>query len=346
MDQACSSRITKLLFAALLSGWAIGVAGAQQPGAPAASPAAPAAQAPAAAEKPSLEIAEPADKVVLKIGNQQFTKADMDMLISSLPPQAQRSIATQGKKSLGEQYATIVALSQQAQLHHLDQSPEFMRKLALEKQQMEAQAAYAEVNDQATVTPEDVQQYYNAHAAEYDEIVVRQIVIRKKPAQLPTAQAQPPASTAPGLTPEEAKQRAEAIRKELAAGTDIKKVADEFKSPGDVIIEPEPRTIRRGSMRPDMEKVAFALKDGEISEPVDLPQALIIFQAIKHDHADLKTVTPDIERTLRQEKIKAALDTIKKNANVWMDDQYFAAPPKVSAAPAHGTPPVNSSPTL
>ena len=74
-------------------------------------------------------------------------------------------------------------LSQQAHLHHLDQTPDFVRKLTIQKQQLEAQAAYEEINQQAKVSPEEVQQYYTAHAAEYDEITVRQFVVRKKAAE-------------------------------------------------------------------------------------------------------------------------------------------------------------------
>jgi parvulin-like peptidyl-prolyl isomerase len=281
---------------------------------PAASkPASPAGQAP-----------EPADKVVLEVGDQQFTKADIDWLIDNLIPQAQRAIAAQGKKSLGDQYSMTIALSEQAHLHRLDQSREFIHKLAFQRQQLEAQIAIEEINEKAKVTPEEVQQYYTAHAADYDEIMVRQFVIRKKAADSKTDPAHAAAPTGLGPAPQEVKTRAEAIRKELAAGTDIKKVTEYFKAPGDVIIDAEPRTVRRGGMRPDMEKVAFGLKDGEVSEPIDVPQALVFFQVTKHSHSDLKDVSADIEKKLRQQKVDASMDAVKKSANVWMDEQYFA----------------------
>jgi len=169
---------------------------------------------------------------------------------------------------------------------------------------------------------------------------VRQFVIRKKVAD----PAHPTASTAQGLAPEDAKARAEAIRKELVAGTDIKKVKEDFKGSGDVIIEAEPRTVRRGSMRPDMEKVAFALKDGEVSEPVDVSQALVFFQVTAHSRVELKAVTPDIEKILRQQKVDAALETVKKSTTLWMDEQYFAGPPKPVEAPTPGAPIGNAPP--
>jgi parvulin-like peptidyl-prolyl isomerase len=340
MDQICSRVTSKLLVALLVIGVTVGAVCAQTP-----KPAAPSpAPATSAQASPSVASLVPADKVVLKVGDRQFTKADIDMLIANLTPQMQRAIATEGKKSLGDQYALVVALSHQAEVQHLDQSPEFVQKLAFQKEQLEAQTAFENLNSQAKVTPEDIQQYYTAHAEEYDQITVRQVIVRKKAADAKTDPAHPAAPSGTGLSPEEAKIRAEAIRKALVAGTDIKKVSEDFKSPGDVIIDAEPRTVRHGGMRPDMEKVAFALKDGEVSEPIDVPQALVAFQVIKHSHSDLKDVSPEIEKKLRQEKVEASIDGVKKSANIWMDDEYFASPKKPEVGPTMGPPPATTQP--
>jgi hypothetical protein len=331
MSQTTSWRASQVILAVILAGWVAGAGAAQTPTPPAKTPAPATAPAPApgATAAPKPEGLEPPDKVVLKVGDQQFTKADMDRLIASLPPQAQQALAARGKKALGDQYAVMVMLSQQAHLHHLDQTPAFAQKLAFQKQQLEAQAAFEEINQQATPTPQEVQQYYAAHAADYDEITARQIIIRKKPPEPKPDPSHPadsahPAPTGPGLAPDAAKAAVEAVRKELLAGTDIKKIMAEYP-PGTVTIDAAPQQFRRGrGMRPEIDKVAFALKDGEISDPVDLPSVLLFVQVISHSHADLKTVTPEIERALRQEKVQAAMDVVKKNSNMWMDDQYFA----------------------
>jgi hypothetical protein len=348
MDQTCSRRTRTLLFAFLFSGLVTGAAWAQAPKSPAATPTPAASQTQGANQAPPsllFETPEAPDKVVLKVGARQFTKADIDALIESLPPQAQKAVATQGRKSLGDQYALYVMLSEQALAHHLDQSPEFIHKLAIQRLLLEAQSASEEINKQANVTPEEIQQHYTAHATDYDEIMVRQIYIRLKAADPKADPAHPAPSTGPGLAPEEAKTRAEAIRKELTAGTDIKKVIDEFKAPGDVIIDPEPRKIRRGTMRnAEMEKVAFGLKDGEVSTPVDFPQGLIMFQVTGHSHLELKDVSADIEKNLKQEKINAKMAELKKNSNLWMDDQYFAPPPKPREGPSLGAPTLNPQP--
>lgn len=417
MDQNAFRCTSKALIALLLSGWAVGMARAQAPNTPTANQTPPNA-APTASTPATPPVPESPDKVVFKVGDQQFTKAQMDNLIAILDPRAQNSLA-KGKKPLGDWYGVVVILSQRALANHLDERPSFIERLAFQKQLMEAQAAADEINQETKVEPEDIQKYYNDHAASYDEITVRQILVRVKPADanpaagasakensLPTVrlgwvgqseavvQAElkknpqvsgltvqgteatfkysgpddelsgvlssvisagvkvshfdetkaPALPSAPGLSPEEGKARAEAIRKEILAGTDIKKVMEDFKAPGEVIIEGEPRHVRRQTMRPDMEKLAFAVKDGDVSEPLEIPAGLVMFQVTAHSHVDLKTATPDIERMLRPQKAEAALTAVKKSQPIWMDDQYFG-PPAPSPAPAPPTVPAPSAGT-
>jgi hypothetical protein len=220
MNNIWPQAVRKVLGTALMFGVTSGIVWAQAP-----KPATPAPLAPISrATTPSAEAPVPASKVVLKVGNRQFTKADIDLLIADLPPQMQRNLASpDGKKTLGDQYSVLVALSEQAEAQHLEQSPEFIQRLAFQKDQLAAQAAYEALTADAKVTPEDIQQYYNAHTDEYDEITVRQIIVRKKVAEATNDPAHPTAAAGPGLEPDQAKARAEAIRKEILAGTDIKK---------------------------------------------------------------------------------------------------------------------------
>lgn len=310
-------RCSSILFAAFFT-WSLitGAVRAQAPSAPAKDTVPPAGNSVA----PTLHTPEGPGTVVLKVGDQPYTKADLDFIIDNLAPQVKQSIATQGRKPVGDQFALIVMLSQQAHSHRLDQTATFEHKLAVQKQQLEAQAAYDEIVQQAKASPDEISKYYSDHAVDYDEVMVRQIVVRKRS---PTAQS------GPGLAPEEAKTRAEAIHKELVAGTDIKKVAEDFKviipsdPKDDVIIQTEPQGVRRGGMRPEMEKAAFALKDGEVSEVFDLPQAMVILQVTSHKRAELAQVSPQIEQALQKQKVDLAIDGLKKKTMVWMDDQYF-----------------------
>ena len=378
MDSTPGKRIVVFLTGLLILGWSVSRSCAQAPPAAQAPPTSPATPAQAT---PTAPPPEPPDKVVLKVGNQQFTKADFDFLVQGLAPQQLRALALQGKKPLAEQFALVVMLAQHARDLHLDETPAFKRALSVQTRQLEFKTAYEEISRQATVTPEEAQRYYNEHAADFDEISMRQIYIRVKPvgalgastpppnaatvlpasgqspqsAGAPSAPGQPPSPaggtsasnqspnppSAPpsarppqppglGLSMDEAKAKAEAIRQALLAGTDAKKVMEEFKSPGNITIDAAPRKVRHGGMPPEMEKVVFALKPNEVSAPVSLPNALIFFQVIARDPRQLKDVTPEIERTLRQQKIDSEIADLKKSFPLWMDEQYFGTPGRSS----------------
>ncbi len=272
----------------------------------------------------------------MKVGDEQVTQADFDFLISTLNAQGRRSLASQGRRSLGDQFALMMMLEQRARNHQLDSSPDFLRHLAFQKRQLLAQAAYEELVKEATVSPEAASQYYTSHPTEFNELRIRQVLIRKHPGGAKDNE--------PGLTAEEAQARADAVRKALSSGTDVKKVAQEFQVPNVVLIDEEPRTVRQDSLRPEMEKAAAELKDGGLSENFDLGQAVVFFQLLGHRRADLKDVTPEIENTLRQKKIEAAIADIKKNSTVWMDEQYFAQPAAAPDEEAPGENPGGASP--
>lgn len=310
-------KIGKFMGGAALVGLLAGAVYGQTPQKPPAKP--PSAPLPASASN--------LDKVVMKVGEEKITQADLDFIIATMNPQAKRALATQGRKGLGDQYATVLVLEQHALADHLDSSPAFVRQLNMQRRQLLAEAAYSEIARQAVVTPEETNQYFTTHAEELAVVKVRQVAIRK------LAEGAPAGTK--GLPLAEAKTRAEDIRKAMIAGGDPKKIAEQFQVPDEVIVDVDPRDVARDSLRPDMQKAASQLKDGEVSEVFDLPQVLVFFQVVAHHQPELKEVSTQIENSLRQQKIEAAVAGLKKQAHIWTDDAYFAPP---APTPPEGTP--------
>ena len=294
----------------LIAGLLVGVGYGQTPGGQA--PAGPAPSAAAAAQSSSP------DKIVLRVGDDSVTQGEVDAFIQGISPQAQKTLATQGRRSLGDEYALMLVLSQDALRHHLDSTPAFQQMLALRRRQVLATTAYQEIMRQSAVTPEEIGKYFAAHQSEFEEVRIHQVVIRKKPEGAKEG--------IPGLTAEEAKTRAEEIRKALSSGDDPKKVAEQFQVANVVRVDAEPSAVRRGTLRADMEKTVFELKDGQVSEVFDLTQSLVFFKVASHKLVELKDVSSQIENNLRQQKVNSAVDELKKNAKVWLDDGYFPAP--------------------
>ena len=198
--------------------------GAQQakspaPARPLAVPDADASAKPDAQGKPPV----PPDTVVLKVGDEKMTAADMQTFVKTMPPQIQRTMTTQVPRNVGEKYALTLALSQKAVSDHLDQDPEIIQRLNIQKQQILAQAEFKKLAGDIQVTPEEISQYFNAHKDDFEQVEFRRIIVRKK-----SADAKP---GVPGLSEAEARAKTEEIRMALAGGADAAKLADTYKTP-------------------------------------------------------------------------------------------------------------------
>jgi parvulin-like peptidyl-prolyl isomerase len=281
------------------------------------APAGPAASAATAGQSSSP------DKIVLRVGEASATQGEIEGFIEGLPPEAQKTLAKQGRRPIADEFVLMLVLSQQALNHHLDSTPAFRQMLALQHRELLARTAYREIVQQAVVTPEEISKYFAAHQSDFAEAQIQEVVIRKKPEGAKEG--------TPGLTAEEAKTRAEEIRKALSSGDDPKKVAEKYQVPNVVRVDPQPFSVHHGNMRADMEKAAFELKDGQVSEVFDVGQDLMFFKVVSHKAVDLRLVSSQIGNKLQQQKIKNAVDALKKDAKVWIDEGYFGAPSPAGA---------------
>ena len=328
-----------IILAALLP-----VAGrAQNSAQPSAATKAAAQGQPAAGGPPPVAPPEvlkvPADKVVMRVGKMEVTAGQMDAVLRSLPVAFQRAVSTQGMKVVGDQYSVLLALSQKASAEGLDKTPEFKQKLELQRIQWLAQDEYQKVASEATVSPDEISQYYKQNQPEFEQVEIRQVSVRKK-----AATAGP--GTAPGLPEADAKARAEEIRQALLSGQDAAKVADQYKMTNIVFFDPNPHPVRRGQLPGEMDKVAWSLKDGEVSDIQNNPMNFYFVQVVKHDQQDLKEVSGEIESKIKQQAFEKRLDALKQQADIWLDPQYFApaqppAPQPQGAPQGSPTPPSN-----
>ena len=267
-----------------------------------------------AANSSAKQAPSDANRVVLKVGDVQVTKEEFESRIRDIEPgHAEEGAPDKDRQRLGDDYASVLMLSQQAVAKHLDSSPEVARKLDVARMQVLSDAEFASLMQQAQPTFDEVSQYYSAHASDYDEVQIRRLFIWKEREN----------SKSVPLTSQAARAKAEQIRKAYASGTNVQKLSAELTKSQEGMLDPNPLTFTRGELSPQMEKIAFSLKEGEWSEVEDTPARLLLTQLVKRDRQQLGQVSPHIEKQLQDQKMQVLLNDMKKNSGIWMDEKYF-----------------------
>ena len=261
------------------------------------------------------------EHVVLKVGNKQITEAEFEARIEDIEGEKDADADREGptkkdRRRLGDDYVSVLMLSQQAVKNHLDTTPEIARKLEVGRIQILSDAEFARLMEQSKPTSDEVTQYYKAHQSEFAEVQIRRLFIWKK---------SPESKNTHGLSPEVARARADEILKASAAGTDTAPMVEAFKNSDVALLDPQPLTFPRGELSPAMEKTAFSSPVGKWSQVQESAESIILIQLLKRNPQQLGEVASLIETRLQNQKMEAKLDELKKSAGVWMDEKYFGA---------------------
>lgn len=325
MDLSRAGVAPCLLLAALLGA----VGHAQAPLRPS-----PASSSGSSTSTPAKKALPATERVILKVGEMQVTQAEFESRIGDIETQGdadQEGRNEKKRRRLGDDYASVLMLSQRAVASHLDSAPEVSRQLAVSRIQILSDAEFASLMRQAQPTFEETSQYYSSHLSDYDEVQIRRLFIWKQRADSKNARA---------LSAQDAKARADAILQASAAGHETNKLTDGFKESDEGMLDTQPLTFPRGELPPAIEKVAFSIKEGEWSEAQNTPDSIILVQLVKRERQQFGQVTSSIEKRLQGQKMQALLDDLKKKAGIWMDDQYFGS----AVAPVRGAPRHSSNP--
>lgn len=281
---------------------------------------------------PPAPVTPPADPnaVVITVGDHKITAAEFLELTKALNPQFQEVARGAGRRQFAEELIETAILSDEALKRGLDKQPEAQWQIEFRRENILAGAAFEELQKDSTVSDADIQAYYDAHKSEYETLTARHILVRTKGAPMPAPAGKPE------LSDEEAKAKAEALRKRILDGEDFAKVARE-ESDDTVSGEKggDLGEFKKGMMVPPFEAAAFALKPGEISEPVQTPFGYHIIQVQTHSVKSLDDVKAQIVGILRPQKARDAVSSLVSKTKVDLSDAFFGPDPAAHpAAPA------------
>ncbi|MBI1748921.1 MAG: peptidylprolyl isomerase [Acidobacteria bacterium] len=272
---------------------------------------------------PSVASTDPAaaarkneDPVVLSIGGRQLKASELEKRIDALPINLRSFYKNQGKRQFVDELVRMDLLTGEAIRRKLENDPEVQSQLEMARSSILAAAAMRAVEKEIQVSDEAARSFYAAHSAEFEEVRLRQILVRSSKS-LPDG-----STTTNSMSPDEARSKAEGLRKQILSGADFAELAQKnsddlasARNGGDLGF------VRRGMNVPPFEKVAFALKPGQVSEVVETPFG---FHVVKMEAVrTFEEVKSQVISRLQQINGKEKLAELVKQLNPVINEAYF-----------------------
>ena len=290
-----------------------------------------AAQTPPAQPTPPSSILANFDKVVIMVGDEKITAGQLEQIIDALPEQNRARARGPNKREFAEQVVRVKMMAQEARRRKLDERAAVKMQIQLQMDQALANALYQEISTDTKIDDVAARKYYDEHKGDFEQARARHILIRMKGSPVPAAAGKPE------LTEEEALAKAKDLRAKILAGGDFAAIAKaESDDAGSGTNGGDLGSFARGSMVPEFDQVAFTLPVGQVSEPVKTRFGYHLIKVEQRDSKTFDELRPEIEKRMRPDMAKKAMDDLRKTGQVTLDESYFAAPPAPAAplAPA------------
>ena len=281
-----------------------------------------------------------------ELGNVSPTSPQLRTAIAEITPEliltaVDELLLIQRGRELGyamgdEQFNSIVANIKKQ--NNLDDDQKFQAALKqegltmadlrrnLERQMLVSQVQRVEVNDKISVNDEEARAYYAAHPREFttpSELTLRELLIEVPTSDRGVNVAQD----------DEAKAKAEDIRKRLLAGEPFARLAADFsaassKANGGLI-----GPINHDELDPRLQKVLDALKVGDVTEPMRTQRGYQLLKIENRTETRVKTfeqaraeIGNRVADQKRQAELLKYLDQLREQATVtWRNDELKRA---------------------
>ena len=261
-------------------------------------------EAPAPAAEEQAAAADPAT-VLATVGAEEITEADLVLAAEELQAELQSVPADQRRAFLLTVMIDMKLMAGAARADGLAETEDFARRQAY----LEDQALRREFFNQIVeteVTDEAIEATYEDLVADFSpepEVRARHILV-------------------------ETEDEANSIRAEIEGGRDFADAAAEYGTDGTASNGGDLGFFSTGMMVPEFEEAAFALEEGELSQPV---QSQFGWHLIKLEERRV-TQAPPLEQVRQQvaqqvlyQSYEAAIEAIKADVEVTIDDPDLAA---------------------
>ena len=270
----------------------------------------------------------PPDKVIITAGDVKLTAQQFDNIIASLPQNYQMSARGPGRRQFAEAVARILVLSEEGRRRGLDKTPAFQVQLMFATDNLLAGITGEQVTKEVKVDDAELRKYYDAHITDFEQAKAAHILIRAQGSQVPNPAGKKELSDAEALA------KAQDIRKKLEEGGDFAALAKENSDDtGSAAQGGSLGIVHHGQMVAPFEQATFALKPGELSQPVKTQFGYHIIKLESKETRSFEDVKPELERRLKPEMTQKTIEDLVKKANTTLDPEFFGPPPAPPTPP-------------
>jgi peptidyl-prolyl cis-trans isomerase C len=284
---------------------------------PNATPVPAPASIPAPAAQKAAPVVPP-DRVVITVGELKITAAEYEAMVNALPAQYQATARGEGRRQFVEGLTHMLVLSEEGKRRKLDQDPSYKLKVAFENANILASMTADQLNKENKPADAEIRKYYDEHKDQMERVHALHVLVRMQGS---------PVAVKPGqkdLTDSEALEKAKELRKRIADGESFAEVAKkESDDSGAGTNNGDLGTFTRGQMVAAFEEGAFALKKGEVSQPVKTQFGYHIIKCEDRDYKSFEEARPELEQRLGPERARKALLEVEAKSGVKLDPEYF-----------------------
>lgn len=278
----------------------------------------PPGEAPAPASAGPLVIVSP-DTVVLTVGSEKLTRAQFEDVLAALAENGRPATTPAAKRQVADQLADLMAVAQEARKRRLDQSPTAKQMIMIQTDQVLASVLSKQVSSEVKIDEGALHAHYDQHKSEYEQAKASHILIRFKGSRVPLKPNQK------DLTEEESLAKAQEIRKKLLDGGDFAATAkaesdDAGSAANGGSLGP---AFPRGRMVAPFDQAVFSLPVGQLSEPVKSPFGYHIIKVEERGPKTFEEARPDVEKQVRPKLTQEAMDRLRKQTQITLDESYF-----------------------
>ena len=276
---------------------------------------------------PGAEISP--ETVVARVDGKPLTAGELTSILRVNPAEAQQNFVKDGKGFL-QRLALMRKLAAMAEEARLDRQSPVKETLELFRMQTLANAQVAAATDAIPISAEEQKKFYAANQDRYIQAKVKLLFVSFR--TNPAAPGDPKAKKI--LSEPEAKAKIDTLLSEIRAGADFVKLVKENSEDRDSVARDGDfeTPIRRSDKLPDNIKTAiFALKAGQVSDPVRTPAGFYLFRVEELSAQPYEQVRDDIFIEVRQNHFREWLEKTEKSIDVKIENNDFfskAAPAK------------------